>query len=114
MRKTAGFNEFGNIDIVDMTARIYAQTDNGYITGSNITPLDKILLTIPADSGYKHNFIEDMKVEYDYKMYSDEQFAQCKENALSEFISIDTRHGDTLINTVTEDGTLRTVEIKKK
>lgn len=34
------YDSIGDIDFKDITAKIYAQTDIGQITGSNITPLD--------------------------------------------------------------------------
>lgn len=47
------FNEQGDINLNAVTARIYAQTDLGVITGQNITPLDTatFITNLPSRTG---------------------------------------------------------------
>ena len=40
------YNSLGNIDLENITAKIYAQTDMGHINGKNITPLDNTIFKV--------------------------------------------------------------------
>lgn len=40
------YNSLGNIDLENITAKIYAQTDMGHINGKNLTPLDNTIFKV--------------------------------------------------------------------
>lgn len=47
------YNELGNIDLQDITAKIYAQTNIGSITGANLNPLDSAIFKVNIPSSGK-------------------------------------------------------------